>query len=62
MNLGLAVDSERKDGTRFLIVPVIKNADELDFAAFRETYEELVTKARENQPNRRRSLQARRLR
>jgi 2-oxoglutarate dehydrogenase E1 component len=48
IHLGLAVDSERKDGTRFLIVPVIRNAGELDFAAFRTTYEELVAKAREN--------------
>ncbi len=48
IHLGLAVDSERKDGTRFLVVPVIRNADELDFAAFRATYEDLVAKAREN--------------
>ena len=48
IHLGLAVDSERKDGTRFLIVPVIRNAGELDFAAFRANYEELVAKAREN--------------
>ncbi|HEX8806053.1 MAG TPA: thiamine pyrophosphate-dependent enzyme, partial [Candidatus Aquilonibacter sp.] len=48
IHLGLAVDSERKDGTRFLIVPVIKNADTLDFAAFYNKYQELVTKARDN--------------
>ncbi|MHB8139979.1 MAG: multifunctional oxoglutarate decarboxylase/oxoglutarate dehydrogenase thiamine pyrophosphate-binding subunit/dihydrolipoyllysine-residue succinyltransferase subunit [Vulcanimicrobiaceae bacterium] len=48
IHLGLAVDAQRKDGTRFLIVPVIKAADTLDFAAFRLRYEELVTKAREN--------------
>jgi multifunctional 2-oxoglutarate metabolism enzyme len=48
IHLGLAVDSERKDGTRFLVVPVIKNAGALDFAAFRSTYEELVAKARDN--------------
>jgi multifunctional 2-oxoglutarate metabolism enzyme len=48
IHLGLAVDSERKDGTRFLIVPVIRDAGELDFAAFRAAYEELVAKAREN--------------
>ncbi len=48
IHLGLAVDSERKDGTRFLIVPVIKNADALDFAGFYKSYQELVTKAREN--------------
>jgi multifunctional 2-oxoglutarate metabolism enzyme len=48
IHLGLAVDSERKDGTRFLVVPVIKDADRLDFASFRQQYEELVAKARTN--------------
>ena len=48
IHLGLAVDAERKDGSRFLIVPVIKDADVLDFVQFRARYEELVTKAREN--------------
>ena len=44
VHLGLAVDSERKDGTRFLVVPVIRNADRLDFAAFRDAYEDLVAR------------------
>ncbi len=48
INLGLAVDSERKDGTRFLVVPVIKQADALDFKGFRAAYEALVAKARDN--------------
>ena len=48
IHLGLAVDSERKDGSRFLVVPVIKNAGALDFAAFRNAYEDLVAKARDN--------------
>ena len=48
VNLGLAVDVERKDGSRGLVVPVIKNADALDFAAFHATYEALVEKARTN--------------
>jgi 2-oxoglutarate dehydrogenase E1 component len=48
IHLGLAVDSERKDGTRFLIVPVIKGADALDFSGFYNKYQELVTKARDN--------------
>ncbi|MFN2529505.1 MAG: multifunctional oxoglutarate decarboxylase/oxoglutarate dehydrogenase thiamine pyrophosphate-binding subunit/dihydrolipoyllysine-residue succinyltransferase subunit, partial [Candidatus Baltobacteraceae bacterium] len=48
IHLGLAVDAERKDGQRFLVVPVIKNADALDFSSFRAKYEELVGKAREN--------------
>jgi multifunctional 2-oxoglutarate metabolism enzyme len=48
VHLGLAVDAERKDGTRFLVVPVIKNADQLHFAGFHAVYEDLVTRAREN--------------
>ena len=48
VHLGLAVDSERKDGTRFLVVPVIKNADKLDFGKFYAAYQELVFKARDN--------------
>jgi multifunctional 2-oxoglutarate metabolism enzyme len=47
VHLGLAVDMQRKDGIRFLVVPVIKNADTLDFKAFRERYEDLVGKARD---------------
>src|ERR671937_534532 len=44
VNLGLAVDVKRKDGTRTLLVPNIKRADTLDFAAFFERYEELIRK------------------
>ncbi len=47
INLGLAVDAQRKDGTRFLVVPVIKRADALDFMQFRAAYEDLVVKARD---------------
>jgi multifunctional 2-oxoglutarate metabolism enzyme len=47
INLGLAVDVQRKDGSRTLIVPVIKQADTLDFASFREVYEDLIRKTRE---------------
>ncbi|MHB8571990.1 MAG: multifunctional oxoglutarate decarboxylase/oxoglutarate dehydrogenase thiamine pyrophosphate-binding subunit/dihydrolipoyllysine-residue succinyltransferase subunit [Candidatus Dormibacteria bacterium] len=46
VNLGLAVDVERRDGTRSLVVPVIRDAHRLDFAAFREVYEDLVARAR----------------
>jgi multifunctional 2-oxoglutarate metabolism enzyme len=46
-NLGLAVDVQRKDGGRTLIVPVIKGAEGMDFAAFREVYEELIRKTRD---------------
>jgi 2-oxoglutarate decarboxylase len=49
IGLGLAVDVQRKDGSRGLVVPVIKRADTLDFAAFHAAYEALVDKARANQ-------------
>ena len=48
VNLGLAVDVEKKDGSRALVVPVIKRADRLSFAEFRAAYETLVDKARAN--------------
>jgi 2-oxoglutarate decarboxylase len=48
VSLGLAVDVERKDGSRGLVVPVIKHADAMSFAAFHDTYEALVDKARSN--------------
>ena len=48
INLGLAVDSQRKDGSRTLVVPVIKGADALSFVQFRSAYEDLVAKARDN--------------
>ena len=48
VNLGLAVDVERKDGSRGLVVPVIHGADAMDFAGFLATYESLVEKARTN--------------
>ena len=46
--LGLAVDVQRKDGSRGLVVPVIKRADTMDFATFHAAYETLVEKARSN--------------
>jgi 2-oxoglutarate dehydrogenase E1 component len=46
VNLGLAVDFERKDGSRTLLVPNIKNADTLDFNAFHAAYEEMIGKVR----------------
>ena len=46
VNLGLAVDVQRDDGSRTLIVPVIKGGDEMDFAGYREVYEELIAKTR----------------
>jgi 2-oxoglutarate decarboxylase len=48
VNLGIAVDVERKDGSHSLMVPAIKGADGLDFAGFHSYYEDLITKTRES--------------
>jgi 2-oxoglutarate dehydrogenase E1 component len=48
INLGLAIDLAKPDGTRQLLVPSIKNSDQLDFAQFVAAYEEVVRKARGN--------------
>ena len=48
IGLGLAVDVHRKDGSRGLVVPVIKRAEALDFVGFHGAYEALVEKARSN--------------
>jgi 2-oxoglutarate decarboxylase len=44
VGLGLAVDVQRPDGTRNLLVPVIRDADTMDFRAFLLAYEDLVRK------------------
>ena len=46
VNLGLAIDLARPDGSRQLLVPNIGGADTMDFAAFWGAYEALVIKAR----------------
>ncbi|HEY1854648.1 MAG TPA: multifunctional oxoglutarate decarboxylase/oxoglutarate dehydrogenase thiamine pyrophosphate-binding subunit/dihydrolipoyllysine-residue succinyltransferase subunit [Solirubrobacterales bacterium] len=48
VNLGIAVDVERKDGSHSLMVPAIKGAQDLDFAGFHSYYEELIAKTRDN--------------
>jgi multifunctional 2-oxoglutarate metabolism enzyme len=48
VNLGIAVDVEKKDGSHSLMVPAIKGSDGLDFAGFHSYYEELIAKTREN--------------
>ncbi|NNG15477.1 MAG: multifunctional oxoglutarate decarboxylase/oxoglutarate dehydrogenase thiamine pyrophosphate-binding subunit/dihydrolipoyllysine-residue succinyltransferase subunit, partial [Gemmatimonadales bacterium] len=46
ISLGLAVDIVRKDGSRGLVVPVIRDATSKNFAEFYDAYEILVDKAR----------------
>jgi multifunctional 2-oxoglutarate metabolism enzyme len=48
VNLGLAVDVEKKDGSRTLMVPVIRDAGRLSFSQFLDAYNALVDKARTN--------------
>jgi 2-oxoglutarate dehydrogenase E1 component len=47
INLGLAIDLEKRDGSRSLAVPNIKGADKLNFAQFVGMYSDLVRRARE---------------
>src|SRR5213593_132234 len=46
VNLGLAIDLEKKDGTRALLVPNIKNARALNFSSFLDAYDDVVKRAR----------------
>jgi len=46
INLGLAIDIAKPDGTRQLLVPCIKAAETMDFRAFWQAYEDIVRRAR----------------
>jgi 2-oxoglutarate decarboxylase len=48
VNLGIAIDLAKKDGTRQLLVPNIKHCEEMDFAEFWAAYEDVVRRARAN--------------
>ncbi len=48
VNLGVAVDYIRKDGTRTLMVPNIKRADMLSFREFLHSYDTLIDRSRKN--------------
>jgi len=49
VNLGLAIDLPKDDGTRQLLVPSIKSCESLDFAQFWNAYEQVVKRARAGQ-------------
>jgi 2-oxoglutarate dehydrogenase E1 component len=49
VNIGLAIDIEKKDGSRSLLVPNVKRANAMDFAQFLKSYNDVVRKARNNQ-------------
>ncbi|HUQ34357.1 MAG TPA: multifunctional oxoglutarate decarboxylase/oxoglutarate dehydrogenase thiamine pyrophosphate-binding subunit/dihydrolipoyllysine-residue succinyltransferase subunit, partial [Pyrinomonadaceae bacterium] len=47
VNLGIAIDLAKKDGSRTLLVPNIKNAQKMRFAEFLAAYDDVVKRARE---------------
>jgi multifunctional 2-oxoglutarate metabolism enzyme len=46
VNLGLAIDVKNRDGSRQLLVPNIKGAEDMDFRQFWTAYEDVIRKAR----------------
>ncbi|HLY33949.1 MAG TPA: multifunctional oxoglutarate decarboxylase/oxoglutarate dehydrogenase thiamine pyrophosphate-binding subunit/dihydrolipoyllysine-residue succinyltransferase subunit [Jatrophihabitantaceae bacterium] len=46
VNFGIAIDLVGKDGGRSLVVANIKSAETMDFAAFWNTYEDIIRRAR----------------
>ncbi len=49
INLGLAMDMARSDGSRTLLVPNLKAVDQMDFRSYWEAYEQMVVRARSGQ-------------
>ncbi|MBN1634524.1 MAG: multifunctional oxoglutarate decarboxylase/oxoglutarate dehydrogenase thiamine pyrophosphate-binding subunit/dihydrolipoyllysine-residue succinyltransferase subunit [Ignavibacteria bacterium] len=48
INIGLAIDLIKKDGSRTLIVPNIKKSDSLNFKEYYEKYNDIILRARTN--------------
>src|SRR5580700_4372116 len=46
INLGLAIDIRKEDGSRQLLVPAVKAAEDMDFRQFWMAYEDVVRRAR----------------
>ncbi|MEW9266353.1 multifunctional oxoglutarate decarboxylase/oxoglutarate dehydrogenase thiamine pyrophosphate-binding subunit/dihydrolipoyllysine-residue succinyltransferase subunit [Kineococcus endophyticus] len=46
VNLGIAIDLPKSDGSRQLMVPAVKNCESKDFAEFWAAYEDVVRRAR----------------
>ncbi len=47
VNLGVAVDVQKKDGTRSLLVPNVKGANRMTFTQFLNAYQDVVKRARD---------------
>ncbi len=48
INLGLAIDIQKKDGSRSLLVPNIKKANEMNFKQFLDAYNDIVNRSKSN--------------
>ncbi|MFZ4589516.1 MAG: multifunctional oxoglutarate decarboxylase/oxoglutarate dehydrogenase thiamine pyrophosphate-binding subunit/dihydrolipoyllysine-residue succinyltransferase subunit [Ignavibacteria bacterium] len=48
VNIGLAIDLVKKDGTRSLVVPNIKKANLMNFRQFFDSYNDIISRARQN--------------
>lgn len=48
INLGIAIDIEKKDGSRSLLVPNIKGCEQMTFAEFFSAYNETISRARDS--------------
>jgi 2-oxoglutarate decarboxylase len=48
VNMGLAVDVDKGNGQRTLVVPVVREAETMDFAGFLAAYEALIRKVKAN--------------
>jgi 2-oxoglutarate dehydrogenase E1 component len=46
VRLGIAVDVQKKDGSRTLLVPNIKDAQQMDFSEFLRAFDDLVARSR----------------
>ncbi|HEX6968472.1 MAG TPA: multifunctional oxoglutarate decarboxylase/oxoglutarate dehydrogenase thiamine pyrophosphate-binding subunit/dihydrolipoyllysine-residue succinyltransferase subunit, partial [Micromonosporaceae bacterium] len=49
INLGIAIDLVKPDGSRTLVVPSIKGCEQMDFRQFWQAYEDVVRRARRNE-------------
>jgi multifunctional 2-oxoglutarate metabolism enzyme len=49
VNLGIAIDLIKPDGSRNLVVPSIKGCEQMDFRQFWQAYEDVVRRARRNE-------------
>ncbi|MDG4833133.1 multifunctional oxoglutarate decarboxylase/oxoglutarate dehydrogenase thiamine pyrophosphate-binding subunit/dihydrolipoyllysine-residue succinyltransferase subunit [Solwaraspora sp. WMMD1047] len=49
VNLGIAIDLVKPDGSRNLVVPSIKGCEQMDFRQFWQAYEDVVRRARRNE-------------